>query len=239
MEFRPNIQGYSDGPHFVGLRTVSDCRNSCRVCPALLQCLIPWSRYMAGSKEHRHLLKHPVITSFLCLKWSKLSAHYNSNLAFYSVLGRYYLSCSSVFGRYRYLWPSTSSLIGTSGLVLRPWQVQQLTCHSFLSLVVTRPFTSSLVGTSGLLKYSVLGWQVLVLLFSSWQVYMAFSFIFGRYGTMYMGFYSVLGKYSYLWPSTRPWQVPLAFYSVLGRYFWPCTPSLVGRYLSFYFVLGR
>jgi hypothetical protein len=44
---------------------------------------------MAGSKDHRHLLKHPVITSFLCLKWSKLSSHYNSNLAFYSLLGMY------------------------------------------------------------------------------------------------------------------------------------------------------
>jgi hypothetical protein len=48
-----------------------------------------WCRYMAGSKDHRHLLKHPVITSFLCLKWSKLSSHYNSNLAFYSLLGMY------------------------------------------------------------------------------------------------------------------------------------------------------
>jgi hypothetical protein len=47
------------------------------------------ARYMAGSKDHRHLLKHPVITSFLCLKWSKLSSHYNSNLAFYSLLGMY------------------------------------------------------------------------------------------------------------------------------------------------------
>jgi hypothetical protein len=57
------------------------------------------ARYMAGSKDHRHLLKHPVITSFLCLKWSKLSSHYNSNLAFYSLLGMFieinvYFSCS-------------------------------------------------------------------------------------------------------------------------------------------------
>ena len=36
--------------------------------------------YMARSKDHRHLLKHPVITSFLALKWSRISAHYNVNI---------------------------------------------------------------------------------------------------------------------------------------------------------------
>ena len=38
--------------------------------------------YMARSKEHCHLLKHPVITSFLALKWSRLSVHYNANMIF-------------------------------------------------------------------------------------------------------------------------------------------------------------
>ena len=38
--------------------------------------------YMARSKDHRHLLKHPVITSFLALKWSRISGHYNANLVF-------------------------------------------------------------------------------------------------------------------------------------------------------------
>ncbi|XP_023321018.1 transient receptor potential cation channel protein painless [Eurytemora carolleeae] len=42
--------------------------------------------YMAGSKEHRYLLKHPVITSFLSLKWGRISYHYNSNLLFYTLL---------------------------------------------------------------------------------------------------------------------------------------------------------
>jgi hypothetical protein len=62
-----------------------------RIFFAVLFCMLTCggARYMAGSKDHRHLLKHPVITSFLCLKWSKLSSHYNSNLAFYSLLGMY------------------------------------------------------------------------------------------------------------------------------------------------------
>jgi hypothetical protein len=64
-----------------------------RIFFAVLTC--GGGRYMAGSKDHRHLLKHPVITSFLCLKWSKLSSHYNSNLAFYSLLGMY----STVHGK--------------------------------------------------------------------------------------------------------------------------------------------
>ena len=42
--------------------------------------------YMARSKDHRHLLKHPVITSFLALKWSRISVHYNTNMIFSSVL---------------------------------------------------------------------------------------------------------------------------------------------------------
>eukprot|EP00088_Acartia_fossae_P001698 TRINITY_DN10679_c0_g1_i3.p1 TRINITY_DN10679_c0_g1~~TRINITY_DN10679_c0_g1_i3.p1 ORF type:complete len:444 (+),score=69.99 TRINITY_DN10679_c0_g1_i3:1-1332(+) len=41
---------------------------------------------MARSKEHRHLLKHPVITSFMRLKWGRISAHYNSNILFYTIL---------------------------------------------------------------------------------------------------------------------------------------------------------
>ena len=129
------------------------------------QYLVMYCRYMAGSKDHRHLLKHPVITrwitliigrfqfhwfakwlvchyflkgqwsctsmlllgpykfvllfvvvcppvcvindlggfpfiaiykytlyffmySFLYLKWRRISLHYNSNLAFYTLLGR-------------------------------------------------------------------------------------------------------------------------------------------------------
>jgi len=42
--------------------------------------------YMARSKDHRHLLKHPVITSFLALKWSRISSHFNSNMLFFTIL---------------------------------------------------------------------------------------------------------------------------------------------------------
>ena len=42
--------------------------------------------FMARSKDHRHLLKHPVITSFLALKWSRISVHYNSNMMFFALL---------------------------------------------------------------------------------------------------------------------------------------------------------
>lgn len=39
--------------------------------------------YMSQSKQHRHLLKHPVITSFLWMKWKRISFAYNQNLVFY------------------------------------------------------------------------------------------------------------------------------------------------------------
>ena len=39
--------------------------------------------YMAESKEHRHLLKHPVITSFLWCKWTRIRRFVNRNLRFY------------------------------------------------------------------------------------------------------------------------------------------------------------
>ena len=42
--------------------------------------------YMAKSKDHCHLLKHPVITSFLALKWSRISFHYNTNMLFSALL---------------------------------------------------------------------------------------------------------------------------------------------------------
>eukprot|EP00090_Calanus_glacialis_P042815 TRINITY_DN758_c0_g1_i3.p1 TRINITY_DN758_c0_g1~~TRINITY_DN758_c0_g1_i3.p1 ORF type:complete len:564 (-),score=123.95 TRINITY_DN758_c0_g1_i3:119-1678(-) len=41
--------------------------------------------YMARSKDHRHLLKHPVITSFLSLKWSRISGKYNANISFFCI----------------------------------------------------------------------------------------------------------------------------------------------------------
>ena len=39
--------------------------------------------HMGQSKEHRHLLKHPVITSFLWLKWTRIRRYFNRNLRFY------------------------------------------------------------------------------------------------------------------------------------------------------------
>ena len=39
--------------------------------------------YLGQSKDHRHLLKHPVITSFLFLKWGKIRRFFNRNLRFY------------------------------------------------------------------------------------------------------------------------------------------------------------
>ena len=39
--------------------------------------------YMGQSKTHRHLLRHPVVTSFLWLKWQKIRGYFNRNLRFY------------------------------------------------------------------------------------------------------------------------------------------------------------
>ena len=39
--------------------------------------------HMGQSKEHRHLLKHPVITSFLYLKWGRIRRYFNRNVRFY------------------------------------------------------------------------------------------------------------------------------------------------------------
>lgn len=39
--------------------------------------------YMSQSKKHRYLLKHPVIAAFLWMKWKRIGAAYNRNLAFY------------------------------------------------------------------------------------------------------------------------------------------------------------
>ena len=38
--------------------------------------------YMSQSREHRYLLKHPVITSFLWFKWQKIRKYFNRNLRF-------------------------------------------------------------------------------------------------------------------------------------------------------------
>ena len=44
--------------------------------------------YMGQSREHRHLLKHPVITSFLWCKWTRIRRFVNRNMRFYMVSRR-------------------------------------------------------------------------------------------------------------------------------------------------------
>ncbi len=51
--------------------------------PALPETESLW--YLGQSKEHRHLLKHPVITSFLYLKWGLIRKDFNRNLRFYLI----------------------------------------------------------------------------------------------------------------------------------------------------------
>ena len=58
---------------------LSDLDDSQRVALPETQSL--W--YMGQSKEHRHLLKHPVVTSFLYLKWQRIRRYFNRNLRFY------------------------------------------------------------------------------------------------------------------------------------------------------------
>ena len=41
--------------------------------------------HMSQSKEHRHLLKHPVITSFLWYKWQRIRRYFNRNLRFFTL----------------------------------------------------------------------------------------------------------------------------------------------------------
>ena len=41
--------------------------------------------YLGQSKDHRYLLKHPVITSFLYLKWGRIRRFFNRNLRFYLI----------------------------------------------------------------------------------------------------------------------------------------------------------
>lgn len=42
--------------------------------------------FLGQSKEHRHLLKHPIVTSFLYLKWQRIRRYFNRNLRFYLLL---------------------------------------------------------------------------------------------------------------------------------------------------------
>lgn len=39
--------------------------------------------HIGQSKQHRHLLKHPVITSFLWCKWTRIRRYFNRNLRYH------------------------------------------------------------------------------------------------------------------------------------------------------------
>ena len=41
--------------------------------------------YLSQSNKHQHLLKHPVIASFLDLKWNHVRSYFNKNLGFYLI----------------------------------------------------------------------------------------------------------------------------------------------------------
>ncbi len=49
--------------------------------PPLPETEVLW--HMSQSKHLRHLLVHPVVTTFLWMKWRRISSAYNKNLAFY------------------------------------------------------------------------------------------------------------------------------------------------------------
>ena len=43
---------------------------------------------MSQIKEHRHLLSHPTITSFLWMKWRKMRPYFYTNVVFYLLFNR-------------------------------------------------------------------------------------------------------------------------------------------------------
>ena len=52
------------------------------------RCALPETEslwYMGQTKQHRHLLKHPVVTSFLWCKWNRIRRYFNRNLRFYAL----------------------------------------------------------------------------------------------------------------------------------------------------------
>ena len=76
----------------------------------------------------------------------------------------------------RYLWPSTPSSVGTSGLVLRPWLVGTWpsilslagNCPSIQSLVGSWPSTPSLEGNCPYIPSLVGAWPSTASLFGNW-----------------------------------------------------------------------
>ncbi|XP_032511715.2 transient receptor potential cation channel protein painless [Danaus plexippus] len=60
--------------------------DSIRKCDAILAPETEALLYMTRNEELRPLLKHPVITSFLYLKWQRISCLFYANITFYSLL---------------------------------------------------------------------------------------------------------------------------------------------------------
>ncbi|CAK1578486.1 unnamed protein product [Parnassius mnemosyne] len=60
--------------------------NNIKECDALLAPETEALLYMTRNEELRPLLKHPVITSFLYLKWQRISCLFYANITFYSLL---------------------------------------------------------------------------------------------------------------------------------------------------------
>lgn len=60
-----------------------DSANNNKVCEAILSPEADALLYMTRNEELRPLLKHPVITSFLYLKWQRISCLFYANITFY------------------------------------------------------------------------------------------------------------------------------------------------------------
>ncbi|CAL4137209.1 unnamed protein product [Meganyctiphanes norvegica] len=72
-------------------------------------------KYLSESKRHQHLLVHPIINTFLCLKWQRIEPYYYINIAAYSIyllLLTFYIVLfhSSFYGNYILLNNNTSNL---------------------------------------------------------------------------------------------------------------------------------
>jgi len=63
---------------------------------ALPETQVLW--FMGQSKAHRYLLKHPVVTSFLYLKWGRMKRDFNRNLRYYILF--VYMLTWSIFEKF-------------------------------------------------------------------------------------------------------------------------------------------
>ena len=87
--------------------------------------------YMSQSPDHRPLLAHPVITSFLCLKWRRIRPYYYANLSIYLL----FVACLTA-----YLLTTTLSSIGTG-----PNEGLRITVLVLASLLTLREAFQALV----------------------------------------------------------------------------------------------